>query len=77
MKLIDYGFHSSIFNHRVLHPRRVYNLENVAPEVLKEKEIADWAAVDVYAFGILLYEIVTRQYPHPGATPMSLGMKVT
>ncbi|KAJ3057183.1 hypothetical protein HK097_011188 [Rhizophlyctis rosea] len=76
VKLIDYGFHSSIFNHRVLHPRRIYNLENIAPEILTEKEITDWAAVDVYAFGILLYEIVTRQYPYPGVTPMSLGMKV-
>ncbi|KAJ3042984.1 hypothetical protein HDV00_006291 [Rhizophlyctis rosea] len=76
VKLTDYGFHTSILNHRILHPKRIHNAETVAPEVLQEKEVTDWAAVDVYAFGILLYEIVTRQYPYPGMTAMHVGLKV-
>jgi len=37
-----------------------------APEVLGEKGMINWEAADMYSFGIILWEVVTREEPYPG-----------
>jgi serine/threonine protein kinase len=37
-----------------------------APEVLNESQDVDHVLADVYSFGIILWELLTREQPHPG-----------
>jgi serine/threonine protein kinase len=36
----------------------------------------DFYAIDVYAYGIILYETVTRELPYPGVNSMAIGLLV-
>ena len=47
--------------------------EYMAPEQARGEEIT--AASDIYAFGVVLFEMVTGQRPHTGATPMATLME--
>ncbi|KAJ3296963.1 hypothetical protein HK104_001008 [Borealophlyctis nickersoniae] len=79
IKLTDYGFPptTSPLHPRHIHPRQLRNAQWCAPELLstKPEDVTDWAAVDVYAFGIMLFEIVTRMEPYAGMNSMHVGMK--
>jgi hypothetical protein len=44
--------------------------------VLKGGSVVAPASVDVYAFGVLLFEIIVRQYPFDGMDAMEIGLKV-
>ena len=57
-------------------PNTLQWIEYLAPEILAGDEIQDWKSVDIYAFGIVFYEIVTRQLPYDDLNAMALGLKV-
>jgi serine/threonine protein kinase len=40
----------------------------MAPEVLNEAMDVDYMLADVYAFGIIMWELLTRQQPYNGMT---------
>ncbi|KAJ3333165.1 hypothetical protein HDU76_010919 [Blyttiomyces sp. JEL0837] len=76
VKLSEYGYKDSIFSRLRLYRESVelgnFNtsakreeVEWMAPEILEGKIVKNLAAVDSYAFGILLYEIVSRDSPFP------------
>ncbi|KAJ3080425.1 hypothetical protein HK102_003072 [Quaeritorhiza haematococci] len=58
--------------------RKIHDVAWVAPEVLKVPDlpIEVWAPIDVYAFGIILFEIVTRELPYEDMNSMRLAMKI-
>ncbi|KAI8924287.1 kinase-like domain-containing protein [Entophlyctis helioformis] len=79
IRLTDYGFKDSMLNARKLYPNYLFNTEWLAPEVLAGDDISTHEqakAVDMYAFGILLFEIVTRQYPYEQRNAMAVGLQV-
>ena len=46
----------------------------MAPEVIKGKEYTEKA--DVFSFGIILWEIATRQPPYRNLTAVKVGLQV-
>ena len=46
----------------------------MAPEVIRGKEYTEKA--DVFSFGIILWEIATRQPPYRNLTAVQVGMQV-
>lgn len=46
----------------------------MAPEVIKGKEYTEKA--DVFSFGIILWEIATRQPPYRNLTAVQVGLQV-
>eukprot|EP00842_Homolaphlyctis_polyrhiza_P001082 jgi/Hompol1/1975/HPOL_005035-RA len=76
IKLSDYGFMSSVFQSRNVFTNCLFDAEWLAPEILAGEPIEDAKMLDVYAFGILLFEIVTRQYPYETMNSMAIGMQV-
>nr|UMO80404.1 Serine/threonine protein kinase [Pandoravirus aubagnensis] len=48
----------------------------LAPEVLDESTNVDYMQADVYAFGIVLWEMTTRCEPYAGMSPASIAVSV-
>ncbi|TPX63279.1 hypothetical protein SpCBS45565_g06735 [Spizellomyces sp. 'palustris'] len=78
VKLTDYGLTSPIYNPRAtLSNRYLSNAEWLAPEILRGYDpTINRKAVDVYAFGMMLHEIVTRGWPYEDMNSMHVGMRV-
>ncbi|KAJ3017457.1 hypothetical protein HKX48_003526, partial [Thoreauomyces humboldtii] len=80
-KITDYGFTSDLFAPlRSSSTRYLNRTEWIAPEVLRGGATGtvniNWGAVDAYAFGMLVHEIVTRAYPYEIMNAMVVGMRV-
>ncbi|AVK75014.1 serine-threonine kinase [Pandoravirus quercus] len=48
----------------------------MAPEVLNESLDVDYAMADVYSFGIILWEVLTREQPYAGMSPAAIAVAV-
>ncbi|BCU03993.1 serine/threonine protein kinase [Pandoravirus japonicus] len=48
----------------------------MAPEVLDESLDVDYAMADVYSFGIILWEVLTREQPYAGMSPAAIAVAV-
>ena len=84
VKLTQYGFQHSVVNPQVAQPLRIYHPAETAPEVLKKSVAAtgeegfDEREVDVFCFGLLLFQIITRQPLYPlKIPPLILGIKIS
>ncbi|KAI8913056.1 kinase-like domain-containing protein [Powellomyces hirtus] len=77
-RITDYGFSLPLFSpHRSAGTKYLNRTEWLAPEVLRGAGGVElWGAVDVYAYGMLLHEIVTRSWPYEVMNAMVVGMRV-
>jgi serine/threonine protein kinase len=48
----------------------------MAPEILAEETDIDFVLADIYAFGIILWELLTREQPYAGLTPAAIAVAV-
>lgn len=76
MALSDFGFVKSIFNRRVYDPVQFLHPEWLAPEFLVGTLTHDERMLDVYAFGLVFYAIITRQPLFEIPNAMILGYKI-
>jgi serine/threonine protein kinase len=76
IKISDFGISSLIFND--LATRKVIRPDVYSPEMLLNEiqDIKDLKATDTFSFGILLYEIICREYPYPGQSNAQIIQKV-
>ena len=63
----------------MVRPRRpvlgnVWQLFWCAPEVMRNQPYTE--ECDVYSFGIIMWEVLTRESLYPGLHPLSVGYKV-
>ncbi|EGG17328.1 pleckstrin domain-containing protein [Cavenderia fasciculata] len=64
-KVADFGLSSRMFIQSLKHKLREFPVGNitwVAPEILREEEYT--VKSDVYAYGLILHELLTRQHPY-------------
>jgi len=56
----------------------IFEPQWIAPEALRtlDSEIQDFRVCDVYSFGMVLFEIITRQLPFEGLHAMQVGIRV-
>jgi tRNA A-37 threonylcarbamoyl transferase component Bud32 len=47
-----------------------------APEILSDSTTADGVLADIYSFGIILWEIITREKPYNGMSPAAIAVAV-
>jgi len=48
----------------------------MAPEVLCESPNVDYMMADVYSFGVIMWELLTREIPYAGLTPAAIAVAV-
>jgi len=48
----------------------------MSPEVLEEKDQIDYCLADVYSFGIIMWEVLTRDVPYAGMIPAQIAVAV-
>ncbi len=77
VKVADFGLAraitSSVSSHTATSGMIIGTVSYLAPEQV-ERSVAD-ARSDVYAAGIMLYEMLTGQKPYTGATPMEVAFR--
>lgn len=75
-KLAHYGFKHSLFQQQVAQPYALYKPQWLAPEIIKGTDY-DERSADVFAFGLVLFEIITRQEIFHKFPPLILGIKIS
>ena len=48
----------------------------MAPEVLEEQNGLDYSLADVYSFGVIMWEVLTREQPYAGMLPAQIAVAV-
>ncbi|KAL2920227.1 hypothetical protein HK105_200295 [Polyrhizophydium stewartii] len=76
IRLVDYGMTACVFCARNVFRRAIFDVQWIAPEILAGSPTEDARPADIFAFGILLFEIVTRQHPYESTNAMAVGMQV-
>jgi serine/threonine protein kinase len=76
VKLGFYGFQKSIFNNLQRLPLTYFEPAYLSPEIVGGADITDSRKCDVYAFGIVFLELVTRMPAWPDDTPMIVGLQI-
>jgi serine/threonine protein kinase len=76
VQVTDYGMYNTAMGHFNAGQEKLFEPESMPPEVLTSGAIVNGKACDVYSFGILLLELITRQDPYGNMSAMQIGLKV-
>ena len=77
IKLIDYGFENSVMRENIPPTYRIMDPAWVAPELMYSEEVGSLTAVDIYAFGMVAFNLFAEVLPFPESIgSMALGIKV-
>lgn len=76
VKLMDYGLYNTPVGLLSDNTEKIFEPHWMPPEVLVSGKVTDAQSTDVYSFGILLCELVTRLYPFADTNHMTVGLRV-
>ena len=74
VKITDFGLSRESTKHNQMMTSHTGTYHWMAPEVINAEPYTTKA--DVYSYGIVLYEIITRKTPYVGLTPPQITTKV-
>ncbi|BCS82726.1 putative serine/threonine-protein kinase [Cotonvirus japonicus] len=79
VKVSDFGltkFKTDLENKKKIHDQIIGTIHWTAPEILNDMPEIDYSLSDIYSFGIILWELATRQHPYPGMTSAAIAVAV-
>ncbi|ALR84495.1 putative serine/threonine-protein kinase receptor [Niemeyer virus] len=77
VKVSDFGLTKFKSDVKSINPEKFAGtIQWTAPEILSEDRQVDYILSDVYSFGIIMWELITRDQPYFGMSPAAIAVSV-